>query len=138
MSAPTRHRYPTALFGALNMGAWPLSNTKPVASGSEIADHGYTIGTPMTEKDDDKPVISLVEKREAQGRDFAQERADMIKDLLEFGLSMERATAIAENVLLCDWLFLQATIILGRWDLEENTEAVIKLVEMMHRGRADG
>jgi hypothetical protein len=92
----------------------------------------------MIEKDDDKPVISLVEKREAQKRDFAQERADMIKDLLEFGLSMERATAIAENVLLCDWLFLQATIILARWDLEENTEAVIKLVEMMHRSARVG
>jgi hypothetical protein len=92
----------------------------------------------MTEKDDDKSVISLVEKREAQERNFAQERADMIEELLALRLSMERATAIAENVLLCDWLFLQATIILGRWDLEENTEAVIKLVEMMHRGRADG
>jgi hypothetical protein len=92
----------------------------------------------MTEKDDDKPVISLVEKREAQERDFAQERADMIKELVEFGLSMERATAVAENVLLCDWLFLQATIILGRWDLEENTEAVVKLVEMMHRGARVG
>jgi|GraSoiStandDraft_1057264.scaffolds.fasta_scaffold432979_1 hypothetical protein len=92
----------------------------------------------MTEKDDDKSVISLVEKREAQERNFAQERADMIEELLALGLSMERATAIAENVLLCDWLFLQATIILGRWDLEENTEAVIKLVEMMHHGARTG
>ncbi len=92
----------------------------------------------MTEKDDDKSVISLVEKREAQERNFAQERADMIEELLALGLSMERATAIAENVLLCDWLFLQATIILGRRDLEENTEAVIKLVEMMHHGARTG
>jgi hypothetical protein len=92
----------------------------------------------MTEKDDDKSVISLVEKREAQERNFAQERADMIEELLALRLSMERATAIAENVLLCDWLFLQATIILGRWDLEENTEAVIKLVEMMHHGARTG
>jgi len=88
----------------------------------------------MTKKNDDKSVISLVEKRKEEVRNFAQERADMIEELLALGLSMERATAIAEDVLLCDWLFFQATIILGRWDFEENTEAIIKLVEMMHRG----
>jgi hypothetical protein len=41
----------------------------------------------MTEKDDDKPVISLAAKREAEQRDFAQERADMIEELLELGQS---------------------------------------------------
>ena len=78
--------------------------------------------TPM--KDDDKPVISLAAERKKQERDFAQERDNMIKELSELGLPSERAAAIAEDVLYCDWLVLQATIILERWDLEQNAQIV--------------
>jgi hypothetical protein len=88
-------------------------------------------------KDDDKHVISLIEKREERERNFAQERDDMIKELSEIGLSIEKATAIAEDVLLCDSLAYQAAIILDRWG-EENAETVIRLVEIMHRGAPPG
>jgi len=76
----------------------------------------------MPEKDDDKP-----------------ERDDMIKELLGLGLSTEKATAIAKNVVLYDWLVFQAVVNLLRraWDPEESAEAVVKLVEMLHpRARA--
>jgi hypothetical protein len=75
----------------------------------------------MTEKDDDK------------------RRDDMIKELLGLGLSTEKATAIAKNVVLYDWLVFRTVVnLLGRaWDPEDSAEAVVKLVEMLHpRARA--
>ena len=50
----------------------------------------------MTEKDDDKSVISLVEKREAQERNFAQERRAELLDhprLAAQLCSLERSAA---------------------------------------------
>jgi len=81
-------------------------------------------------KDDDK-VISLAKKREEQQRSFGQERDERIKELSELGFSIERATAIADEVALCDWLVFQAVMIADRWDLDR--EAVPRLVEMMRR-----
>src|SRR5262245_47949744 len=91
----------------------------------------------MTEKDDDK-LISLAAKREATERDFAQERAECIKEVLELGLSKKEATACADEVLLCDWLAFRAAVILDHLeDGQHSAEAVTKLVEIMRRGIDD-
>jgi len=81
--------------------------------------------------DDDKPPISLAAERKQRERDFTAERELLIKELLEIGQSPERAAAIAQDMLYYDWLCLQATVILERWDLEPTAEATGRLVEIM-------
>jgi len=83
--------------------------------------------------DDNKPTMSLATERKQRERDFAQERAGMIKELADIGQSLERARAIADAMLLTDWYVLQATVILERWDLEQNAEAAVRLVEIIAR-----
>jgi hypothetical protein len=92
----------------------------------------------MKDKDDDKPTISLAVERKARERDFAAERELLIKELLEIGQSPERASAIVADLLLIDWWCLQATVILARWDLEQDAEAAVELVKIMARGPRDG
>jgi hypothetical protein len=87
----------------------------------------------MKDKDDDKPTISLAVERKARERDFAAERELLIKELLEIGQSPERASAIVADLLLIDWWCLQATVILERWDLEQNAQAAAELVKIMAR-----
>jgi hypothetical protein len=84
--------------------------------------------------DDEKPAaISLAAERKQRERDFAQEREQMLAELSDIGLSPEKATAIATYVLQTDWLTLQATLILERWELDLTAEAVVRLVEIMRR-----
>jgi|SRR6516164_6115738 len=78
-----------------------------------------------------KPPISLAAERKQRERDFTAERELLIKELLEIGQSPERAAAIAQDMLYYDWLCLQATVILERWDLEPTAEATGRLVEIM-------
>jgi len=89
----------------------------------------------MSDKDDNKPVIiSLAAKRkDAEGRDFAQERGENVRHLLQIGLSEQEATAIADEVLLWDWLVFQARMSLDRWEGHASSEAVVQLAEMMRR-----
>jgi hypothetical protein len=86
----------------------------------------------MSDKDDDTPVISLAAKREDKHRNFAEERSECIKELLELGLSKEEAAAAAAEFLLCDWLACRAGLILH--DFDHDAEAFIKLIEIMRRG----
>jgi hypothetical protein len=53
--------------------------------------------------------------------------------LADIGVPPEKASAIVADLLLIDWWCLQATVILARWDLEQNAEAAVRLVEIMAR-----
>ena len=83
-------------------------------------------------QDDDRP-ISLATERKARERDFSAERELPNKELLEIGQSPQKAAEIVSHVLLVDWLCLQATVLLDRWDLEQNAQAAVELVKIMAR-----
>ena len=83
--------------------------------------------------DDDRPPIDLAVERGKRERDFTAERELLIKELLAIGLPIEKATAIAQEMLFYDWLCLQATVILDRWDLEQAAAAAVELVKIMAR-----
>ena len=57
----------------------------------------------------------------------------MTRELADIGVPPEKASAIVDHVLLVDWLCLQATVILDRWDLEQAAAAAVELVKIMAR-----
>jgi len=87
----------------------------------------------MTAHDDDKPPISLAVERKARERDFTAERELLIKELADIGVSPEKATAIAQDMLLTDWYVLQAVTVLERWDIEPTAEAAVRLVKILSK-----
>jgi len=89
---------------------------------------------------DDKPTntISLAAERGKRERDFAAERDLLTRELADIGVPPEKASAIVADLLLIDLWCLQATVILARWDLEQNAEAAVELVKIMARGPRDG
>jgi len=83
--------------------------------------------------DDNKPTMSLATERKQRARDVAAEPFGMTVAMPDTGQPPERARAIADAMLLTDWYVLQATVILERWDLEQNAEAAVRLVQIMAR-----
>jgi hypothetical protein len=57
-----------------------------------------------------------------------------LKEALELGLSNEKATAVADEAMLCDLLIYKAFISLDRWDFDISSDAVVKLVGIMRQG----
>ena len=84
---------------------------------------------------DDKPTntISLAAERGKRERDFAAERDLLTRELADIGVPPEKASAIVADLLLIDSWTLQATVILSRWDLEQNAQAAVELVKIMAR-----
>jgi hypothetical protein len=51
----------------------------------------------MTDDDKTTPIISLAAKRKESERDFAQERADLTKELEEIGVAADQLAAITQH-----------------------------------------
>ena len=89
----------------------------------------------MSDNDKTTPVISLAAKRKESERDFAQERADLTKELEEIGVAADQLAAITQHTMFIEWAVYKAALMLEYHALDyRDARAVVELVKLMiHR-----
>jgi len=83
--------------------------------------------------DDDKPAISLAAERGKRERDFAQERADLRKELEDIGVEEPELAATVQHLMFVEWSVFHAARMLEYHDIDRSPDAITKLVEIMVR-----
>jgi len=74
----------------------------------------------------DEP-ISLATERKARERDFAQERADLLKELQDIGVEEPELVATVQHVMLVEWSVFHAARMLEYQDIDRSPEALAVL-----------
>ena len=82
----------------------------------------------------DEP-ISLATERKARERDFAQERADLLKELQDIGVEEPELAATVQHVMLVEWSVFHAARMLEYHGVDQDAQAVVRLAEIMAGGR---
>ena len=83
----------------------------------------------------DEP-ISLATERKARERDFAQERADLLKELQDIGVEEPELAATVQHVMLIEWCFFHAIRMCEYHDVAQDPQAIVRLVELMRPPRS--
>jgi len=87
----------------------------------------------MTNDDDKAKPISLAVERAKRERDFAQERLDLARELEEIGVTELAATV--QHVMFVEWAVFKAASMLEYHGIDQDARAVVRLAELMIRGK---
>ena len=81
------------------------------------------------------PPISLAAERSKRERDFATERADLLRELRDIGVEETEFAAFVQRLMVLEWSVFHAARMLNYHDIEQSPEAMVELVKLMARAR---